>query len=91
MNSNYWGTEEELNSMRNAKTKIGSNCNFSKKANIDTTGTIEIGDNVTLTIEVFILTHDSSPKIVGIQSREGSVKIGNNVFIGMKSTILMGV
>lgn len=56
---------------------------------------IEIGDNVSITAGVTILTHGYDWSVFkgmydGLGSA-GRVKIGNNVFIGMNSTILKGV
>lgn len=56
---------------------------------------IEIGDDVQITAGVRILTHDYSwavlKKVYGsIVGMAGSVKIGNNVFIGSDTTILGG-
>lgn len=57
---------------------------------------VTIGDNVTVTAGVKILTHDGSTGLVFDSSGEryfryGPVKIGSNVFIGVNSIILPGV
>lgn len=57
---------------------------------------IEIGDDVQITEGVTILTHGYDWSVLkGVYGEvigsSGGVKIGNNVFIGMKSTILKGV
>lgn len=56
---------------------------------------IEIGDNCQITSGVIILAHDESYSVCGLKygdlPREQKItKIGNNVFIGMNSIILMG-
>ena len=56
---------------------------------------IEIGNNVQITSGVIILAHDESYSVCGLKygdlPREQKItKIGNNVFIGMNSIILMG-
>lgn len=52
---------------------------------------IEIGDDVTISTNVTILTHDASLRnFLGVV-KLGKVKIGNQVFIGAKSTILPNV
>lgn len=56
---------------------------------------IEIGDNCQITAGVIILAHDESYSVCGLKygdlPREQKItKIGNNVFIGMNSIILMG-
>lgn len=57
---------------------------------------IEIGDDVQITEGVTILTHGYDWSVLKgvygeVLGSSGGVKIGNNVFIGMKSTILKGV
>ena len=57
---------------------------------------IEIGDNVSITTGVTILTHGYDWSVFkgmygDVLGSAGRVKIGNNVFIGMNSTILKGV
>ena len=68
------------------------------KTCIDTTRPwlIEIGDDVKITEGVTILTHGYDWSVLQnvygeILGSAGKVKIGNNVFVGMKSTILKGV
>lgn len=57
---------------------------------------IEIGGNVSITTGVTILTHGYDWSVFkgmygDVLGTAGRVKIGNNVFIGMNSTILKGV
>ncbi|MGL5480054.1 MAG: acyltransferase [Clostridium sp.] len=57
---------------------------------------IEIGDNVVLTDGVTILTHGYDLSVImhktgKLYGSAGKVKIGNNVFVGVNSTILKGV
>ena len=57
---------------------------------------IEIGDNVSITTGVTILTHGYDWSVFkgmygDVLGSAGRVKIGDNVFIGMNSTILKGV
>lgn len=68
------------------------------KTLIDTTRPwlISIGNNVKITEDVTILTHGFDWSVLkgvygDILGSSGSVTIGDNVFIGMKSTILKGV
>ncbi len=56
---------------------------------------IEIGDNCQITSGVTILAHDESYSVCGLKygdlpRSQKITKIGNNVFIGMNSIILMG-
>jgi len=52
---------------------------------------ISIGNNVRLAQRVQILAHDASTQIYLNFTKVGNVNIGNNVFIGAGSIILMGV
>ena len=57
---------------------------------------IEIGDNVKITDGVRILTHGYDWSVLKVKYGDvlgsaGKVKIGNNVFIGVNTTILKGV
>ena len=56
---------------------------------------VEIGNNVIITGGVKFLTHDGAPMLyrdeIGEKETYGTIKIGNNVFIGMCSIILPNV
>jgi maltose O-acetyltransferase len=73
--------------------KLGKNCTIMKTVIIDPSflHLIEIGDNVTITDGVEILAHDASTKMHLGLTRIGKVKIGDNVFIGVKSIILPNI
>ena len=54
---------------------------------------IEIGDEVTISSDVVFVTHDNS--VIKIDPTKpnlfGKIKIGNNCFIGQRSTLLYGI
>lgn len=86
--------------LRKIGMKVGDNTTIyvPTKTSIDTTRPwlIDIGDNVKITEGVTILTHGFDWSVLkgvygDVLGSSGGVKIGNNVFIGMKSTILKGV
>ena len=73
--------------------KVGTNFSRQFGCYIDPTHCwlIEIGDNVTFSINVTLLAHDASTKkLIGF-TKIGKIKIGNNVFIGANSIILPNV
>ncbi|EJL6424275.1 acyltransferase [Vibrio cholerae] len=81
---------------RKLGVKIGENC----RIYISYWGTepelISVGNNVTITSDVTLLTHDGSTCLIKNDNDERyykfrEIKIGNNVFIGTKSIILPGV
>jgi acetyltransferase-like isoleucine patch superfamily enzyme len=67
--------------------KIGEGTQISFTAKLDKTNPtgITIGDHSIVTFGATILTHDA------LNNRHGTVKIGNNCFIGARSIILPGV
>lgn len=86
-------------SLRKAGCKIGERVTFYRPmmTTIDTTRPwlIEIGDDVQITEGVTILTHGYDWSVLkrvygDVIGSAGRVSIGNNVFIGMKTTILKG-
>lgn len=72
--------------------KEGKNCHIYSYNGIDggLPWLITIGDDVTISSGVRILTHDASTNVVGCGTKLGKVDIGNNVFIGCGSIILCG-
>lgn len=52
---------------------------------------IEVGDNVVLAPQVYLLAHDTSTKKSVGYVRVGKIKIGNNCFIGARALIMPGV
>lgn len=85
--------------LRSLGCKIGKRVAFfSDTVNIDLTRPwlIDIGDDVKITRGVTILTHGYDLAVLRnvydhTLGSSGAVKIGNNVFIGVHSTILKGV
>jgi len=81
------------------KLKIGENCWIGEGAILDASGYLEIGENVSVGLNVYLWTHNSFKlNIRGKNTREHSkdikrmtTKIGNNCFIGGPSVIMPGV
>jgi len=79
------------------KIRIGKNTYISPKAYIDhhKSFSVEIGDNCYITRDCIILDHtqekQGGPLKLWGGIEFGRVKIGNNVFIGVKSVIMPGV
>ena len=73
--------------------KIGKNTFISLGAKIDTQfGEIIIGDNVHITSGCVLLAHDGAIKQMKPDANpRGKIVIGNNVFIGVNTVILMNV
>lgn len=71
--------------------KIGKNFNRQSESKFDPSHCwlISIGDNVTISNRVLVLAHDDSSRLYTGFGRVGTVSIGNNVFIGAGTTILM--
>lgn len=93
-------SESYIKYLRQQGAKIGKRVNIyaPNKTLIDMTRPwlIDIGDDVQITEGVTILTHGYDWSVLKgvygeVLGSSGGVKIGNNVFIGMKTTILKGV
>lgn len=72
--------------------KIGKNFNRQSGTRMDPSHCwlISIGDDVTLANKVQILAHDDSIRLYTGYGRIAPVHIGDRVFIGANSTVLMG-
>lgn len=75
--------------------RVGMGCRIIIKEFGSEPWLIEIGNKVTITAGVKILTHDGSTWLFGDEKGRRflyqNVKIGNNVFIGVNTVILPGV
>lgn len=79
--------------LRSTGVRIGKHCMISLRAKIDSRrGKVIIGDNVTITYGVVILSHDASAKRLNPNDNgEGTVIIEDGVFIGVNSVVLRNV
>lgn len=86
--------------LRNQGVVIGKNLRLfnhnSIRFDITTPGLITVGDNVSITADVSILTHDFCSSVFRQKYNDylpgrSKVVIGNNVYIGQKVMILRGV
>jgi maltose O-acetyltransferase len=76
-----------------AGLKIGKGCDINPGVVFDISHCwlIEIGDNVTIAPQAYILAHDASTFIPLDYTKIGKVKIENNAFIGARALIMPGV
>lgn len=70
---------------------IGKNCFIYTKHFGTEPFLIEIGDNVTIALDVKLINHDGSGQVLGRMYSYRKIIIGNSVFIGMSSIVLPGV
>lgn len=77
---------------RKCGLRIGSNTHIFSDLSGAEGYLISIGDNTTISNNVSLITHDSSVShyIENVTDVFGEIKIGNNCFIGMNTTILPG-
>lgn len=70
--------------------KIGHGCNIQPGLMVDHSHCwlIEIGDNVTIAPQVYLLAHDASTKKYLNYTKIGKVKIKSNAFIGARAIIM---
>jgi acetyltransferase-like isoleucine patch superfamily enzyme len=75
--------------------KSGNNCLIAEHTNIDYTGGLTIGNKVSISEGVKILTHNHVSDFSGNDETKGSIQtpliIGDRVWIGTRCTILPGV
>ena len=85
--------EPNLEKLKKRGLQIGKNFKMMGEVIIDPSHCwhISIGDNVILAPRVHILAHDASTGLFLKYTKVANVKIGNNVFIGAGSIVLMGV
>lgn len=80
---------------RKSGIKVGKNCNITCDIRTTEPYLVTLGDNVTISTEVLLLTHDASVgKIFGKENGSdlvGKIRIGDNCFIGARATILPGI
>src|SRR5690606_22993826 len=81
---------------RKKGVKVGNNCRIYIKEWGSEPFLIEIGDKVTITSGVRLVTHDGSTWLVhdsdnNRYQRYSPIKIGSNVFIGLNSIVMPGV
>lgn len=79
--------------LRRQGVKIGRNSSIIYPSYVDgrLPYLVEIGDNVIISLNVTILTHDATTAYAGDLVKVGKVIIGNRSFIGANSTIMCNV
>lgn len=79
--------------LRMTGISIGKNCMISLGAKLDVRrGNIIIGDRCVITFGCVILSHDRSAKRIDLKDNgDGTVRLGNDVFIGVNSVVLRNV
>ena len=70
---------------------MGNNCVLNAKCRMDTRGTITIGENVSISEEVVVLTADHDPYTPNFYGKIKTVNIDDYVWIGTRAMILPGV
>lgn len=85
--------EVNLEKLKKRGLKVGVNFKMIGQNIIDPSHCwhIEIGDNVVMAPRAHILAHDASTGLFLGYTKVSNVKIGNNVFLGAGSIVLMGV
>lgn len=71
--------------------RIGRHSVVNQNCRLDNRGGIEIGDSVSISPEVHILTADHDMRSPSFAGRERPVRIGDHVFVGSRAIILPGV
>ncbi len=97
----YWYVLKKTNRVKYAKSigvNLGNNVRLMKNVNFGSEPyLITIGDNVTISYDVGLITHDGATWVFRNNEeyknivKYGKIKIGNNCFIGARSILLPGV
>jgi len=82
-----WLDDEQIFTLQQ-HLKLGRWPYIHANAQLDYSGGLEIGDLCVITSQVIILTHDASAMVFGQLPVKAPVKLGHNVFIGVRSVIL---
>jgi len=74
----------------------GNNCYVDFSVTVDEPYLVSLGDNVWLTDDVKLLTHDGALSMLARSTGEtlrkfGAIRIGDNVFLGMAAAVMPGV
>lgn len=85
--------KEQIDLLKEKGLVIGNNTTIHSSDCFDATypWLIEVGDNCLFSTEVKILAHDASTLWVSDYTRIGRVTIGNNVYLGYRTTVLCNV
>ena len=71
---------------------VGNHCMLCSKSTININYQVEIGDDVGIGENVDIWTHGSFPPVLdGFPAQFGRIKIGSNVWLPAKSTVMPGI
>ena len=70
---------------------IGINSVINSNCRLDSRGFLEIGNNVSISEDVILLTADHNEDLLGVLNREKNVFIGDYVWIGTRAMVLPGV
>ena len=78
------------------KLTVGSNVSINENSYLECKGNVEIGDDVMIGHGVSILSNTHNYDRIAVPMNEQGessekIKIGNDVWIGAKATVLMGV
>ena len=90
---------DSISELKDSGAKIGNNvCFVSFPRFLSEPYLLSVGDNTTVSFDVEFVTHDAATRVIrNLPDGDsqtviyGAIKIGNNCFIGCRSTILCGV
>jgi acetyltransferase-like isoleucine patch superfamily enzyme len=75
-----------------SQLSIGDDCHIGRQVLLDLASPIRIGDRVTISMRVMLITHTNvGDSQCGLPSLSAGVDIGDDVYIGAGATILPGV
>lgn len=70
---------------------MGDNCVINANCRLDSRGILEIGNNVSVSEDVFFLTADHNEDFLGVLGRSKKIVVEDYVWIGTRAMVLPGV
>ena len=75
-----------------ANLQIGDDCHVGREVFVDLASPVRIGDRVTISMRVMLITHTNvGDSRCGLSPRSAGIDIGDDAYIGAGATILPGV
>ena len=75
-----------------ANLQIGNDCHVGREVFVDLASPVSIGDRVTISMRVMLITHtNAGDSRCGLPRRSAAVEIGDDAYIGAGAIILPGV
>ena len=86
----YWLTGKDLDKFRLNGTTVGDTTKVAPDAFIDMNYKCTVGEHCMMAAKSMVLGHDAATNTVGLPTVAEETVLGNNVFMGVYSIVLVG-